>query len=307
MRKLIAAVVGIGALAILPGSGAQAVAGPLSHSISPTARALAASARATRRGTVTEIPLGSNAQVYLFGLAAGPDGNVWFADQGCMGLGHCAIGRLTPQGRFTSFARGLNPGSLPFTVVAGADGNVWFTDDGRRPAIGRITPQGNITEFSRGLRHGSQPFELTATPGGDVWFTDQGAHPALGRITLRGKITEFGRGLGRRSKPFGIATGTDGQVWFTDRGCSSGGRCAVGRVTSTGHIAEVRHGLRLRNVDRVAALHFDDTRLGTLRHGALRGGRDHPIIGRDEIPAWLAAPRGLRDRAIECLQAPGHL
>ena len=108
MRKLIAAAAGIGALAVLAGPGAQTLAarpiGGPSRALSPTARALAASARATRPGTVTEIPLGSNAQIYLFGLAPGPDGNVWFADQGCMGLGQCAIGRLTPQGRFTSFS-----------------------------------------------------------------------------------------------------------------------------------------------------------------------------------------------------------
>ena len=95
-----------------------------------------------RPGTVTEIPLGSNAQVYLFGLTSGPDGNVWFADQGCMGLGRCAIGRLTPAGRITTFERGLNSGSLPFTIVTGAGRNLWFTDNGRRPAIGRITPRG---------------------------------------------------------------------------------------------------------------------------------------------------------------------
>ena len=248
MRKLIAVVAGVGALAVGPGPRAQALTthaiGALSRPLTPTAAALAASTLAIRPGTVTEIPLGSSVQIYLFGLTSGPDGNVWFADQGCMGLGRCAIGRLTPQGQITLFERGLNRGSLPFTIVTGAGGDLWFTDNGRRPAIGRITPQGHVTEFSRGLRRGSQPFELTATPSGDVWFTDQGRHPAIGRITARGVITEFSHGLARGSVPFGIATGTDGQVWFTDRGCSSGGHCAVGRVTAPGQLAEVRHGLR---------------------------------------------------------------
>src|SRR6185312_5014824 len=159
MRKLIAAAVGIGALAVLPGPGAwalttHAIGGP-SRPLSRAAAALAASARASRSGTVTEIPLGSSAQIYLFGLTSGPDGNVWFADQGCMGLGHCAIGRVSSQGQITTFERGLNSGSLPFTIVTGGGGDLWFTDNGRRPAIGRITPEGRITEFSQGLRHGS--------------------------------------------------------------------------------------------------------------------------------------------------------
>ena len=67
VRKLIAAAAGIGALAVLAGPGAQTLAarpiGGPSRALSPTARALAASARATRPGTVTEIPLGSIAQI----------------------------------------------------------------------------------------------------------------------------------------------------------------------------------------------------------------------------------------------------
>lgn len=149
MRKLIAAVAGVGAL-VLPGPGAQALTtravGAPSRPRSPTAAALAASARTIRPGTVTEIPLGSNQQIYLFGLTSGPDGNVWFADQGCMGLGQCGIGRLTPKGEITLFARGLNHGSLPYSVVTGPDGDLWFTDNGRRPAIGRITPR--VTSLS---------------------------------------------------------------------------------------------------------------------------------------------------------------
>ena len=223
MRTLIAAVFSAGALVLLSGS---------------------AGARAVRPGTVTEIPLGASTQIYLFGLTSGPDGDLWFADQGCMGLGHCAIGRLTPQGRITTFARGLNGGQPPLHHRHRRR---------RRPVVHRQRPaarhradhaQGHITEFSRGLRRGSQPFELTAGPEGDVWFTDQGRHPAIGRITPGGTITEFSRGLARGSVPFGIATGTDDQVWFTDRGCSGAGHCAVGRVTASGQIAELRHGLR---------------------------------------------------------------
>src|SRR5258706_4700469 len=45
--------------------------------------------------------------------------------------------------------------------------------------------------------------------------------------------------------------------------------------------------LRLRHEDRVAALHLHDGRSGTLRHRLLRGRRDHPIGGRDEVPAGL--------------------
>ena len=44
---------------------------------------------------------------------------------------------------------------------------------------------------------------------------------------------------------------------------------------------ELGDGFRLRDVDRVAALHLDDAGFGTLGHGALRRGRDHPIVTTD--------------------------
>ena len=78
-----------------------------------------------------------------YGIALGPDGNLWFAQESS----HPAIGRITPAGRITEFADGLNRGSLPFEITVGPDGAMWFTDQGSTPAIGRITMDGRITEF----------------------------------------------------------------------------------------------------------------------------------------------------------------
>ena len=70
---------------------------------------------------------------------------------------------------------------------------------------------------------------------------------------------------------------------------------------------EVRNGLRLRHVDGVAPLGFDDGRTSALGHGTLRVGRDHLVVGRDEVPAWLRLPRRLRDGAVERVEAPRDL
>ena len=67
------------------------------------------------------------------GIAAGPDGNLWFAEQNS---NFAAIVRMTPSGTMT----GIVPGSTmrnPCGVAAGPDGNVWFTESN---AIGRVTP-----------------------------------------------------------------------------------------------------------------------------------------------------------------------
>lgn len=51
------------------------------------------------------------------------------------------------------------------------------------------------------------------------------------------------------------------------------------------------HRLRLRDVDRVAALDLSHRRAGALGHGPLRLGRDHLVFGCDEIPTRLTPPR----------------
>ena len=57
------------------------------------------------------------------GVAAGPDGNIWFTQLAGM------IGRITPAGVITEFS--VPPGAIissPYAIVAGADGNIWFTE-----------------------------------------------------------------------------------------------------------------------------------------------------------------------------------
>jgi len=60
------------------------------------------------------------------GIAAGPDGNLWFTN-----LGNNSVGRVTPAGVVSNFTgSGI---SDPFGIAAGPDGNLWFTMN--RPGI----------------------------------------------------------------------------------------------------------------------------------------------------------------------------
>jgi hypothetical protein len=63
------------------------------------------------------------------GIAAGPDGNVWFSDRG-----NSAIGMINPTtldtAEYAIATHGGNPASKPSAVTAGADGNLWFPDQG---------------------------------------------------------------------------------------------------------------------------------------------------------------------------------
>jgi len=87
-----------------------------------------------------------------WGIAAGPDGNLWFTMQSAN-----QIGRITPSGVITSFSI-PTPGSQPYGIAAGPDGNLWFTAYGANE-IGRITTSGVITEFA--LSTLSEPWEIT--------------------------------------------------------------------------------------------------------------------------------------------------
>src|SRR5690349_68260 len=72
-------------------------------------------------------------------ITRGPDGNVWFVEEG----GN-KIGRITPGGTIAEFNVPTVPGT-PVAIATGPDGNLWFTEyNGNK--IGRITPAGGITE-----------------------------------------------------------------------------------------------------------------------------------------------------------------
>jgi streptogramin lyase len=200
-------------------------------------------------------------------IVAGPDGNLWFTDDGIP-----AVGRITPQGKITEFTRltlgsgrkrtFAQLGSVAEDLVAGPGGEVWFVTFDPPTAvpaggvfapaqIARITPAGKIIGYRRGLLgRWSQPGSLTVGADGDLWFTDgrdctSACSGAIGRITPDGRITEYRRGLGHPGDPQGLLAAPNGDLWFTTPGSEQpgGGRDAIGRITPTGAITLFRKGL----------------------------------------------------------------
>jgi streptogramin lyase len=160
-------------------------------------------------------------------IAAGPDGNVWFANY----LGY-SIGRMTPQGVFTDFPTPTGV-STDVGIALGADGNLWFTE-WIQSKVGRITPQGAITEFPTPgsenpfLHHA--PLEIASGPDGNLWFTEAVGNVA--RITTAGVITEFPV-TSSAATLNGICSGPDGKLWFTEVVANK-----IGRMTTTGAVVE---------------------------------------------------------------------
>jgi streptogramin lyase len=119
------------------------------------------SAQASLRGKQFPIPTANNSPQ---GIAAGPDGVLWFTEE----FGN-KIGRVTTGGTFTEFPVPTAT-SFPFGIAAGPDGAMWFTElTGNK--IGRITTAGAITQ-SPIPTSGSCPEGIAAGPDGALWFTE---------------------------------------------------------------------------------------------------------------------------------------
>src|SRR5579883_2062594 len=180
-------------------------------------------APAPPRVTITEfaLPMPNSGP---YGMVLGPDGALWFTEQGTfqgnppqpMPAGR--IGRITPTGSITEFTL-PKPSSQPHSIVAGPDDNLWFTENGENQ-IGRITPTGTITEFPTRIPN-SYPDGITGGPDGNLWST--GLAYSVGRITPTGIVTSFPI---PSSDPGNITAGPDGNLWFTEGAANKIGRMA---------------------------------------------------------------------------------
>ncbi len=209
---------------------------------------------------LTEFPV-PTVNATLHGVAAGPDGNVWFTE-----TIPSKIGRITPTGTITEFTI-PQPFDFPHVIAAGPDGNLWFMQTNSK--IGRITPRDRLpsSTFPRSItatgswqvRMGTSglrstgPFmigRITPTgrspsspaPGaGRPWTITAGRTAIsgsprignrIGQITTAGVVTEFPL-PSANSNPRTITAGPDGNLWFTE---DLGNR--IGRITTAGSITE---------------------------------------------------------------------
>jgi len=118
------------------------------------------------------------------GLAAGPDGAIWFT-----GKATGTIGRIAPDGRVTHFPLPAGgPTSKPIYIHAGPDGAMWATElEGNR--IARITAYGSVSEFAIPTPN-SRPIAIVPGPDGAMWFSEE-AGSKIGRIDRNGRIREI--------------------------------------------------------------------------------------------------------------------
>jgi uncharacterized repeat protein (TIGR01451 family) len=161
-------------------------------------------------------------------LVAGPDGAVWFPQEGR------SLGRMSTTGEFTAIDVGetfdvgeMLAGGLAVTP----NGDIWFTTTNDNH-IGRFHPGGGAILFDIPQSASSTgPWRLAAGPDGNVWFTEQTGNK-IGRLTPQGAVTEFAVPTANAA-PSEITGGPDGNVWFTEIVADK-----IGRITPDGQITE---------------------------------------------------------------------
>ena len=116
-------------------------------------------------------------------MAAGPDGNMWFTDQGTgVTPATPALGRINPStGVITEFTNpaGLNPSGSPYGLGVGADGSLWFTDKSTTKAIGRFGVGVPTASVAAPAVAGSGEQGTQQVCEGDRWSDWAGEQPSI--------------------------------------------------------------------------------------------------------------------------------
>jgi virginiamycin B lyase len=201
------------------------------------ASVLALASAQAQAQTIKEFPLpGSGAPgAGPAGIAAGPDGALWFVNNVPGGVPNnpaalSYIGRISTAGAVTQFPLTVPNGFLnPTGIVVGSDGALWFTDP-LLGQIGRITTSGAVSHFTPPTAD-SAPTNIVAGPDGALWFTEAQAGK-IARLTTGGAFTEFQTGAFPTSLS-GLAVGADGALWYSDADVST-----IGRLTTAGSFSQ---------------------------------------------------------------------
>jgi virginiamycin B lyase len=159
------------------------------------------------------------------GIAAGPDGAMWFMENVASAGGR--IARID--------ATGTNPAESDYTLptthgnvapsglAVGPDDNFWYTGYGSQ--IGYMSTSGVGAVWS--LAANTEPTNIVQGSDGAMWFTEAGSGgEQIGRIATDGTTT-FSGVIGTSPAPNGIALGSDGNIWFTESGAGT-----IGKITS---------------------------------------------------------------------------
>jgi virginiamycin B lyase len=177
---------------------------------------------------ITEYPVSALASLQdLQGLAAGPDGAVWFSKTTSNSIGRITIDGVVTEYPLPSAICGASR-CQPNQLTVGADGALWFSGS---HSIGRVAITGPSIGALTLFNVSGYASSITLGPDGALWFVEHTiggvvGNNAIGRITTAGSISEYRE----THNPGCVTSGPDGALWFT-------GENWIGRITTGGAIS----------------------------------------------------------------------
>jgi virginiamycin B lyase len=172
--------------------------------------------------TISEFPLPAASSIPAY-IHAGPDGNVWFQQEGA--FRGKVLGRITPTGQITELGLGVPEDVARFAF--GTDGNIWV---GGTTHLSEVNTQGTLLrDYVLPSATNSSTIFLVVGADGSVWCAEYSAS-VIARVTPAGQVTEF-------PIPFPAAeiiNGPDGNFWFEGTY-----QHAIGRITPAGVVGGV--------------------------------------------------------------------
>ncbi|GIF05477.1 Vgb family protein [Actinoplanes siamensis] len=166
-------------------------------------------------GAHTTIDLAPGSAPY--GIAAAPDGDIWFTASGTN-----QIGRITARRTITMMDLPL-PGSRPAMITVDSSGTAWAALNGAG-ALARV--RGEAVEIVE-LPGGAAPVGVTAAPDG-VWYADI-AGGCTGRVDHSG-VVEWVPFEDSGCRPHAVAADPGGGCWVTLWGSGELARVTAGCV-----------------------------------------------------------------------------
>ncbi len=189
--------------------------------------------------SITEYPLPMASPIgngnSLFGITAGPDGNVYFTD-----TANNAIGKITPSGVITEKVLSSSTGLFGLRdITLGQDQRLYFSES-TQGAIGKYTTAGVQSRYPIDSTHANtdqKPSEITTASDGSIWWIEIGTN-SIGRLTTDEVIHHYqppdasNNGFNTSSLT-AITAGINGDVWFVNNGAILGSSY-LGKISSTG-------------------------------------------------------------------------
>jgi streptogramin lyase len=183
---------------------------------------------------VPDIENGNESQP--LGIAAGPDGNMWFTDRGSD-----YVGNISPLlATIDEYEIPTNSSRVAQDDVVLPNGMMFFVETGTgKIAYVQISSLvlGSLNAITERTPKSAKPGDLryiTSSPDGNVWFTEN-LSDKIGRVNVSANpitVDEFSLAT-KGAQPEGIAMGPDGAIWFAEFHSKMIGRIALNAAPGT--------------------------------------------------------------------------